>query len=150
QWTYIIATEAEQALYSGNTILPEKAQPLIEGQRRYIEQVGTMLQIDGYLGVGSRAVAVRWLYTPEAANIAAMQQILAFPRSAVETPEQLVRVFQPLFHIVYTPGGPAEGMPGRQAIVVDLKNYVTYIIGPDYFGESKKSALRMLNDYLYQ
>jgi len=150
QWTYIIATEAEQAQYSGNTILPEKAQPLIEAQCRYIEQVGAMIQVDGYLGVGPRATAVRWLYTPEAANIAGMQQVLAFPRSAVETGEPLAREFQPKFHIIYTPGLPAEGMPGNQAIIADLKNYVTYIIGPDYFGESKKSALRMLNDHLYQ
>ncbi len=32
-------------------------------------------------------------------------------------------------------------MPGGQAIIVDLDNYVTYIMGADYFGESKKGCL---------
>ncbi|MBI1747481.1 MAG: phosphoenolpyruvate carboxykinase (ATP) [Acidobacteria bacterium] len=150
QWTYIITPETHKDRYSGNLIDPEKAKLLIESQRRYIEKVGALVQIDGYLGIGRRAVPVRWLYTPEGSNIAAMQQILSFPRTAVETREQLAEGYRPDFHIVYTPGHRAEGMPGNQAIVVDLENYVTYIIGPDYFGESKKSALRMLNDYVYQ
>ena len=41
-------------------------------------------------------------------------------------------------------------MPGDQAIIVDLENYTTYIMGPDYFGESKKGALRMLNHKVFQ
>ena len=47
-----------------------------EGQRRYIESVGALIVVDGYQGLGPLAPPVQWLYTPEAANIAAMQQIL--------------------------------------------------------------------------
>lgn len=150
QWTYIIASESDREKYSGNIIDPKKARRLIDSQRRHIEQRGTLIQIDGYLGLGKRATPVQWLYTLEGANIAAMQQILAFPRSAVETPDQLNGPFQPLFRLVYTPEHVAEGMPGNQAILVDLDNWTTYVMGPDYFGESKKGALRMLNAYVYQ
>jgi phosphoenolpyruvate carboxykinase (ATP) len=48
------------------------------------------------------------------------------------------------------PDLPATGMPGDMAMIVDLANYTTYVIGADYFGESKKGALRMLNEYVYQ
>lgn len=150
QYTYIIAPESEKERYSSNVISAEKAHAIIDAQRRYIEQSGALIQIDGYLGTGPRAVGVRWLYTKEGANIAGMQQILAFSRATVESRERLAREFQPSFHIIYTPGHQAEDMPGKQAIIVDLQNYITYIIGPDYFGESKKSALRMLNDYIYK
>ncbi|RME04128.1 MAG: phosphoenolpyruvate carboxykinase (GTP), partial [Deltaproteobacteria bacterium] len=150
KYTYVIAPSSEKANYSGNTIEPERATKLIAEQRAYIAQRGRLIQIDGYLGIGEEAVAVRWLYTPEGANIAAMQQILAFPRARVESPEQLAAPFRPHFHIVYTPGFFAEEMPGRQAILVDLEKWTTYIMGPDYFGESKKGALRMLNDWVYQ
>ncbi|MGB9339303.1 MAG: phosphoenolpyruvate carboxykinase (ATP), partial [Polyangiales bacterium] len=43
-----------------------------------------------------------------------------------------------------------EDMPGRQAIIVDMENFTTHVMGADYFGESKKGVLRMLNHYVYQ
>jgi phosphoenolpyruvate carboxykinase (ATP) len=43
-----------------------------------------------------------------------------------------------------------DDMPGRQAIIVDMENWTTYVMGADYFGESKKGILRMLNHYVYQ
>ena len=51
--------------------------------------------------------------------------------------------FAPKFRVVYTPNF-RPNIDGQQCIIVDLENWVTYIMGPDYFGESKKAALRML------
>jgi phosphoenolpyruvate carboxykinase (ATP) len=150
QYTYIVATESEAGRYSGKTIDPESAACLIESVRKYVEEQGTLIEVQGYEGLGPRAVGVQWLYTPDITNVAAMQQILAFPREMVETEEQLARPFEPVFRLVMVPGMEAEGMPGGQAMVVDLENWTTYVIGADYFGESKKGALRMLNEYTYR
>ncbi|MFQ6003216.1 MAG: phosphoenolpyruvate carboxykinase (ATP), partial [Candidatus Zixiibacteriota bacterium] len=62
----------------------------------------------------------------------------------------LKQPFRPKFRLVYTAGLNAEGMPGNLAIIVDLENWTTYVIGSDYFGETKKGALRMLNEYVYR
>src|ERR1051325_6567240 len=88
-YTYIVAPESDAANYSSKVIAPEKAFDLIERQRTYIRDAGALICIQGYIGLGERAVPVAWYYTLEGANIAAMQQILAFPREAAETPEQL-------------------------------------------------------------
>jgi phosphoenolpyruvate carboxykinase (ATP) len=150
QYTYVIASESDASQYSCKLIDPSKAKELITRQKAYIEKSGTLIAINGYLGLGPKAVAVQWLYTTEGANIAGMQQVLCFPRNAVESGKELEESFKPTFRVVYTPDFFVEDMPGRQAILVDLQNYITYIMGPDYFGESKKSALRMLNDYVYR
>lgn len=149
KYTYVIAPESEAATYSQAVIDPNKAATLIAAQRAYIEQQGTLIAIEGYYGLGKHAVAVEWCYTPEGANIAGMQQVLSFPRAQVETAAQLQAPFAPAYHIIYTPGFAAPGMPGNQAILVDLKKRTTYIMGPDYFGESKKGVLRMLCDDMY-
>lgn len=146
KYTYVIAPESDAHLYSQNTLAPERAQELIARQTAYIEQTGRLLEVRGFLGVGPRAVPVQWVYTPEAANIAAMQATMAF---SVDTVLEDPADFAPLFRIVYTPDLFLEDMPGRQAIIVDLANFRTHIIGPDYFGESKKAALRMLNALSY-
>ena len=139
KFTYVIATSGDGL--SHQHITPEKAQRLIETQAQYISSKGTLIEIQGYLGVGPRAVPVQYLYTIEGANIAGMQQILSFPKEAVEiNPNQ---PFAPKFRVVYTPNFKPE-IDGNQCILVDLHNHVTYIMGPDYFGESKKAALRML------
>jgi len=147
KYTYIIDTEDR---WSHQIIDPDKARGLIERQAKYIADKGKLIAIDGYSGLGSGAFGTTWLYTPEGANIAGMQQILAFPRSAAETDEQLVQPFQPTFRLFYTPDLMLDDMPGRQAIIVDMENWTTYVIGADYFGESKKGVLRMLNHYVYQ
>lgn len=149
-FTYVIAPESDAAQYSHQVIAPARAHALIEHQRAYIEQRQQLIAIEGYYGLGARAVGVEWLYTPEGANIAGMQQVLSFPRAQVESADRLAKPFAPLFRIVYTPDCFVPDMPGRQAILVDLKHWVTYIMGPDYFGESKKGVLRMLCDYMHQ
>lgn len=150
QYTYIVAPETEKGAFSSTLIDPGKADRLISAQRQYLESCGEVIAIEGYYGLGEHAVGVEWNYSPEGANIAGMQQVLAFPRDAVESPAQLARPFVPTLTVVYTPGCPADGMPGNQAILVDLARWTTYILGPDYFGESKKGVLRMLCDYMYQ
>ncbi len=148
--TYCIALESEKDNFSGNIIDPAKARELIERQKAYIEKKGTLIQINGYYGYGKGAVPVQWLYTVEAANVAGMQQVLAFSRSAVETAEQRKQPFKPMFRLVYTAGMSLEDMPGKLGIVVDLNNWTTHVMGSDYFGETKKGALRMLNEYVYR
>ncbi len=148
QYTYVIDRNDTPAAYSSQTIEPAKAAKLIEGQAEYIRRKGKLIAIEGYVGLGDAAVACQWLFTLEAANIAGMQQVLAFPRSAVESPERLAKPFQPVLRLIYTPDHFVD-MLGRQAVLCDLDNYTTYVMGPDYFGESKKGALRMAAASLY-
>jgi phosphoenolpyruvate carboxykinase (ATP) len=150
QCTYIVAPMTEQGFYSSKVMSREQAQRLIEMQREYIERAGTLLRIDGYQGIGRKAPAVQWLYTPEASNIAGMQRILAFPREAVETPDQLRQAFRPHFRLVLTPGCRVPDAPHQATILVDIENWTTHVLGSDYFGESKKGMLRMLTEYVYQ
>lgn len=150
QCTYIIGPITEQGFYTSKLMPREQARALIERQRAYIEQQGLLIRIDAYQGIGRKAPAVQWLYTPEGANIAGMQQILAFPREAVETADQLRQPFRPHFRLIMTPGCRADCSPQGVAILVDLENWTTHVLGSDYFGESKKGMLRMLNEYVYQ
>lgn len=146
QYTYIIDTEDR---WSHQIIDPAKARELIERQKKYIEDKGKLIAIDGYSGLGAGAFGTTWLYTLEGANIAGMQQVLAFPRSAVENEKQQKQPFEPTFRLFYTPDLFLDDMPGRQAIIVDMDNWTTHVMGADYFGESKKGVLRMLNHYIY-
>jgi phosphoenolpyruvate carboxykinase (ATP) len=148
KYTYII-TDDDPAGYSHKTLSVADAQPLIDAQAAYIAEQGKMIEVQRWVGVGPRAVAVQWLYTLEGANIAGMQSILSFPRERVEsgdTSDPLT--FPAQFQIIYTPNFFPD-VPGGQRILVDLANYRTYIMGPDYFGESKKAALRMLNHLVF-
>ncbi len=146
KYTYIIDTADNAARYSHQLMDPAEAAGWIAKQEAYILDKGKMLEVQGFLGLGPSAVGVQWLYTLEGANIAGMQSILRFPTSEVlENGEE----FSPTFRVVYTPNFFPD-LPGGQAIIVDLKTYTTYIMGPDYFGESKKAALRMLNEYAFQ
>ena len=147
--TYIIATESDAAKYSGQVMSRERAEKFVERQRQFIERSGHLLQVDGYQGLGKHAIPVQWLFTLEAANLAAMQQILSFPRSGVESEEQMRKPHRPYFRVVMTPGCDAPGMDGYIVMIVDLENWTSYVIGSDYFGESKKGMLRMLNHYVY-
>ncbi len=150
QCTYLIAPINEQGFYSSKVIAPERAQLLIDLQRRYVERVGTLICIDGYLGLSPQAPAVQWLYTPEGANIAGMQKILSFDREVFEGPGQATLPFRPHFRLIMTPGCTAPDTPLGVAILVDLETWTTHVLGSDYFGESKKGMLRMLNEYVYQ
>jgi phosphoenolpyruvate carboxykinase (ATP) len=149
KFTYIIDARTEGHPWSVGTIAPERAQELIARQAAYIAEKGQLIAVDGYVGLGERAFGATWLYTVEGANIAGMQQILSFPREDVEPPALLEQEFKPTFRLVYTPNLMLEDMPGKQAIICDMENWTTYVIGADYFGESKKGVLRMLNHYVF-
>lgn len=150
EYTYIVAEEGNAKLFSSKTITREKADHYIKNACDYMKKQGKMIKIDRYVGIGRRAVGVTWFYDLESANLGAMQQILSFPRSSVENAESLKKPFEPVFRLVFLAGFPAQGLPGNQAIIFDIENYITYVMGPDYFGESKKGMLRMLNEYVYQ
>ncbi|MCD6326207.1 phosphoenolpyruvate carboxykinase (ATP) [bacterium] len=147
--TYIIGPASEASKWSGKTIERDRAEKLIAHQKKYIEDSGHLIQVDGYQGLAEHAIPVQWLFTLDASNLAAMQQTLSFPRSGVETEEQMKQPHKPYFRVVMTPGCNAPGMDGEIAMIVDLDNWTTYVIGSDYFGESKKGMLRMLNHYVY-
>ena len=105
RYTYVIAPESEAEAYSHKVMAREKAQGLIDAQSRYIAKKGQVIQIEGFLGVGPRAVGVTWSYTLEGANIAGMQQVLSFPASEV-TDEP----FQPQLEVIYTPGATPDSI----------------------------------------
>ena len=98
KYTYVIADS--DAGYSHKTIDRAQANALIAMQTEYIRNKDELIELQGWLGVGPRAVPVQWLYTLEGANIAGMQQILAFPREEVES--DLDTPFAPTFRVVYT------------------------------------------------
>jgi phosphoenolpyruvate carboxykinase (ATP) len=150
KYTYVIDARGDDAPWSTKVIDPAKAKELIARQEKYIAEQGKLIAIDGYVGLGERAFGATWLYTVEGANIAGMQQVLAFPREDVEPKDALSQPFEPTFRLIYTPNLFLGDMPGRQAILVDLENWTTYVMGADYFGESKKGVLRMLNMFVHQ
>ena len=75
KFTFVIGAESEQSSYSHKLISQAEADRLIAAQRRYIEEQGQLVEVNGYLGLGPRAGGVQWLYTIEGANIAGMQQV---------------------------------------------------------------------------
>ncbi|MCD6086642.1 MAG: phosphoenolpyruvate carboxykinase (ATP) [Candidatus Hydrothermae bacterium] len=148
--TYIIAPLSDAGLYSVKVMEPDRARKILDIQREYIEKQGELIEIDGYYGIGDKAVAIQCFYTKEGANVAGMQQVLAFPRERVEPPERLKEPFRPQFRLVMTPGLELPDMPDKMAIIVDLEHWTTYVMNSDYFGESKKGILRMFNEFVYQ
>lgn len=101
-----------------------------------------MLLVEGYIGPDSAfRTGSRLLIEKTQANIAGMQRHLYF-----EPDDE----WEPEFTVIYTPGLPALEKPDDRLILVDLDNYVTRVLGSDYFGESKMGGLRMWNHLVYQ
>ncbi len=100
-----------------------------------------MLLVEGYIGPdpGFRT-GCRLYIEASQPNIAGMQSQLYFPRDDMWAPE---------FTVIYTPGLKAPGKPDDRLIIVDLDNWVTRVLGSDYFGESKMGGLRMWNRLVY-
>jgi phosphoenolpyruvate carboxykinase (ATP) len=100
-----------------------------------------MLLIEGYIGPDPEwRVASRLYMEKSQANIPAMQQQLYFPRE---------EEYEPHFTVIYTPTLRTPEFGSECLILVDLDNYVTRVLGSDYFGESKMGGLRMWNRYVY-
>lgn len=101
-----------------------------------------MILIEGYIGPDPTFRTGCRLYIERTqANIPAMQQQLYFPKDDAWTPE---------FTVIYTPGLMAPAKPDDRLILVDNDNYVTRVLGSDYFGESKMGGLRMWNHLVYE
>jgi len=141
--TYVLADDPSK--HTCKTMSPAEAQRYADAQDAYIAG-REVIRLDGYIGnhPRTRVKATLWM-TVEGANVAAMQQILYFPPDRSELAD-----WEPEFNILYTPGCAAEGQDKNRVILVDVDRYVTRILGSDYFGESKKGGLRMLNAKVYR
>jgi phosphoenolpyruvate carboxykinase (ATP) len=108
-----------------------------EWARRQDEHIASqeMLLIEGRVGPDpSFSTPSRLMIEARQANIAGMQSQLFFPPAPGGSPQ---------FTVIYTPSLPAPGKPDDRLIIVDLENWVTRVLGSDYFGESKMGSLRM-------
>jgi phosphoenolpyruvate carboxykinase (ATP) len=108
-----------------------------EWARRQDEHIASqeMLLIEGRVGPDpSFSTPSRLMIEAGQANIAGMQSQLFFPPAQGGSPQ---------FTVIYTPSLPAPGKPDDRLIIVDLDNWVTRVLGSDYFGESKMGSLRM-------
>ncbi len=141
--TFVLAEDAGK--HTCKTMPPADAQKYIDAQEAYIA-THELVRVDGYVGnhPETRVKTTLWM-TLEGANVAAMQQILYFPPDPAE-----LASWEPEFQVIYTPGCPAEGQDKNRVILVDIDRYVTRILGSDYFGESKKGGLRMLNAKVFR
>ncbi|MBW3562416.1 MAG: phosphoenolpyruvate carboxykinase [Actinobacteria bacterium] len=100
-----------------------------------------MILIEGYIGPDPEfRTGARLFMEKTQANIPAMQKQLYFDKDGDWEPE---------FTVIYTPSMSAPGKPDDKLIIVDLDNYITRVIGSDYFGESKMGGLRMWNKLVY-
>ncbi|MGH3650736.1 MAG: phosphoenolpyruvate carboxykinase [Acidimicrobiia bacterium] len=123
-----------------NRISRAEAEEWAARQDAHIAQCD-MLLVEGYIGPDADLrTGARLCIEATQANIAAMQAHLFFPPDEHWTPE---------FTVVYTPTLPAPGKPDDRLIIVDLDNWVTRVLGSDYFGESKMGGLRMWNRLVY-
>ncbi len=101
-----------------------------------------MVLIEGYIGPDEEFRTASRMYIERTlSNIPAMQQQLYFPKDDAWDPE---------FTVIYTPGLRAPGKPDDRLILIDHDNYVTRVLGSDYFGESKMGGLRMWNHLVFQ
>lgn len=100
-----------------------------------------MLLVEGRVGPDADlSTPSRLLIEAGQANIAGMQAQLFFPPEPGGAPQ---------FTVIYTPSLPAPGKPDDRLIIVDLENWVTRVLGSDYFGESKMGSLRMWGKLAY-
>ncbi len=96
-----------------------------------------MVELRGYIGPDRDFRTGARLYMERAhSNVIAMQDQLYFPMDEAWTPE---------FTVIYTPTLRVPEHHEECLILVDLDNYVTRVMGSDYFGESKMGGLRMWN-----
>ncbi len=100
-----------------------------------------MILIEGNIGPDPSFQTNTVLYMEKSqANIPAMQDQLYFPTG---------ESFEREFTVIYTPSLLTPEFGNDCLILVDLDNYVTRVLGSDYFGESKMGGLRMWNKLVY-
>src|SRR5437762_4518713 len=136
--TYLVTDEPDG---QNQSVTTDEGAKWAEHQDAYIAGQ-EMVQIDGYIGNDPEFRVPARLYIEAAnANIAGMQDQLYFTRDGED--------FEPELTVIYTPNLKAEGFPDDRLIMVDLEQGVTRVFNSDYFGESKKGALRMWNRLVY-
>lgn len=130
---------ADHEIYQ-NRISREEAERWARLQDEHIAQ-REMVLIEGYIGPDPDfRTGTRLFMEKSNCNIPAMQRQLFFERDDDYERE---------FTVIYTPSLKAEGKPDECLIIVDLDNWVTRVLGSDYFGESKMGSLRMWNKLIY-
>ncbi|MFC1599904.1 phosphoenolpyruvate carboxykinase [Patescibacteria group bacterium] len=104
-----------------------------------------MIVIDGYIGNDPEfRVKARLICEKSIANIAAMQKTMYYPLESYEN-----EGYKPEVTVIYTPNLEAPGYANDRLIASDVDCMVTRVFNTDYFGESKKSGLRMWNKMVY-
>src|SRR3954468_5122813 len=134
--TFLVLDDPEGSSQQG--ISRDEAERVAKLQDEYIAGQD-MIVVDGFIGDDPEFRTAARLYIEEAnANIAGMQKQLYFP---VDDPDG----FEPELTVIYTPNLAVDGYPNDRVISVNLEQGVTRVCNSDYFGESKKGALRMWN-----
>ncbi|HEY8490092.1 MAG TPA: phosphoenolpyruvate carboxykinase, partial [Dehalococcoidia bacterium] len=138
--TYIV-TDDPDAHVGHQTVDRRTAEAVARMQDEYIRG-REMVVVEGFIGLeGAFRAPARLIIERSNANIAGMQDFLYYHDGVFR---------EPRLTIIYTPNLPAPGYPSNRLILVDLEAGVTRILNSDYFGESKKSGLRMWNDIVYR
>lgn len=140
--TFIVSANPEN--HTAQTITKEEGEKMAQLQNDYLSGK-EMIVIDGYIGNDPQfRTKARLIIEKSAANIAAMQKTLYYPLESYENEN-----YKPEVTVIYTPDLKAEGYPEDRLIAACLDCNVTRIFNSDYFGESKKSGLRMWNKIVY-
>jgi len=140
--TFVVSDNPEN--HTMQAISKEEGDKIAQLQNEYMKG-REMIVIDGYIGNDPEfRVKARLIVEPNGANMAAMQKTMYYPLEEYENEN-----FEPEVTVIYTPDCKAPGYPDDRIIAVDLDNYVTRVMNSDYFGESKKSGLRMWNKMVY-
>jgi phosphoenolpyruvate carboxykinase (ATP) len=125
--TYVVA-EGIQLGVKQQPIALEKAQGIVDEVLSYLKNK-EVIRVDRQMGMGEGSFHCRLYITKEFARIPYMWTNTLFPAASPDN--------EPDFVSVYVPEWP------ERIIFVDPQSLTTYILGTDYFGECKKSFLRM-------
>jgi phosphoenolpyruvate carboxykinase (ATP) len=140
--TFMVSDKPEE--HTIQTISKAEGDKMAELQNEYMSGKD-MIVIDGYIGNDPQfRVKARLICEPAIANIAAMQKTMYYPLETYENEN-----YKPEVTVIYTPNLKAEGYPDDRLIAADVDCMVTRVFNTDYFGESKKSGLRMWNKMIY-
>ncbi|MFC1656210.1 phosphoenolpyruvate carboxykinase [Patescibacteria group bacterium] len=140
--TYMVSDTPEA--HTIQTISKEEGDKMAQLQNEYMNDK-EMIVIDGYIGNDPEfRVKARLIVEPSSANIAAMQKTMYYPLENYENEN-----YEPEVTIIYTPNLEAKGYANDRLIASCVDCNVTRIFNSDYFGESKKSGLRMWNKMVY-
>src|ERR1044072_6693036 len=140
--TYVVTDSPER--HDSQTITRKEYDRVSRIQNDYIRQC-EMIIVDGFIGnAPDFPVPARLIIERSNANIAGMQQHLYYSAT-----EDELASFEPTLTINYMPNLTMKDYQADRLIAVDLDNGITRVFNSDYFGESKKGALRMWNQIVY-